>query len=65
LLAHEEFLDLARDRHRERVHELYVAWDLVMGDLPLTVFLQLLFCDLFTRLDLDPEPFGAQVYLGL
>src|SRR5262252_412790 len=31
-LAHFELLDLARDRHRERVDELPVAWDLVRGN---------------------------------
>ena len=35
LLAHQKFLDLAGDRHREAVDEFHIARDLVVGDLAL------------------------------
>src|SRR5271166_4362577 len=36
LVADEEFLNLARNRHRESADKFYIAWHFVMSDLPLT-----------------------------
>src|SRR5580704_17462299 len=54
LLAHDEFLDLARDGHRELGHELDVARDLVMGDLALAERADLLGSRGLAGLQLDP-----------
>src|SRR6185503_18919806 len=54
LLAHQELLYLAGHRHREGVHELHVARDLVMGDLPAAVVADLLGRRLLALAQADP-----------
>src|SRR5262245_58611002 len=54
LLAHDELLSLATDGHREAFDELDVARDLVMRDLPVTEFANLVDCRLRAVTQLDP-----------
>src|SRR5258708_4273408 len=54
LLAHHKLLDLAGDGHREFGHEFDVARNLVVGDLALAEFADLLGRGGFAALQLDP-----------
>src|SRR5256885_1751561 len=58
-LAHQEFLDLAGDRHRKFLDELDVARDLVVGDLALAEAAYLVRRQCFPRPRPDP---GAKLF---
>src|ERR1700722_18819844 len=58
-LAHDEFLDLAGDRHREFVDELDVARHLVVGDLLAAERLDVVFGGAGAGTQLDP---GADLF---
>src|SRR5690348_13919173 len=53
-LAQPELLDLAADRHRKRIDELPVAWNLEVGDLSPTVLAELFDGRVFALLQDDP-----------
>src|ERR1700722_1303436 len=60
-LAHDEFLDLAGDGHREFVDELDVARHLVVGDAIAAEGLDLLLVDVFARTKPDPGAYFLAV----